>query len=124
MGRDDQLYGANSITMSKPAHTSINQPSGRAVTQSSYLPWSSGDDFRLSLTPISAGDRGSIPRGRDFFFARTFFEYRLVWFFLAEGSEFHFSLIILPVIMFCFCHRLYLQCRYIMWTRHANWPLL
>ena len=28
------------------------------------LPWSSGHDFRLSLTPISAGDRGSIPRGR------------------------------------------------------------
>ncbi|KAJ9487804.1 hypothetical protein VN97_g5505 [Penicillium thymicola] len=46
---------------------SINQPSGRAVTRPSHLPWSSGDDFRLSLTPISAGDRGSIPRGRDFF---------------------------------------------------------
>ncbi|KOS40294.1 hypothetical protein ACN38_g8862 [Penicillium nordicum] len=45
----------------------INQPSGRAVTRPSHLPWSSGDDFRLSLTPISAGDRGSIPRGRDFF---------------------------------------------------------
>ncbi|KAJ5561364.1 hypothetical protein N7461_000125 [Penicillium sp. DV-2018c] len=51
---------------------SINQPSGRAVTQSSYLPWSSGDDFRLSLKPISAGDRGSIPRGRDFFFTLFF----------------------------------------------------
>ncbi|KAJ5545507.1 hypothetical protein N7535_006107 [Penicillium sp. DV-2018c] len=36
----------------------INQPSGRAVTQPTYLPWSSGDDFRLSLKPISAGDRG------------------------------------------------------------------
>ncbi|KAJ6150315.1 hypothetical protein N7471_001514 [Penicillium samsonianum] len=47
----------------------INQPSGRAVTQPSHLPWSSGDDFRLSLIPISAGDRGSIPRGRDLFFA-------------------------------------------------------
>ncbi|KAJ5503176.1 Cation efflux protein [Penicillium fimorum] len=34
-----------------------------------HLPWSSGDDFRLSLIPISAGDRGSIPRGRDFIFA-------------------------------------------------------
>ncbi|KAJ5260116.1 hypothetical protein N7497_011059 [Penicillium chrysogenum] len=47
--------------------TAPMQPSGRAVTQPSHLPWSSGDDFRLSLTPISAGDRGSIPRGRDFF---------------------------------------------------------
>ncbi|KAJ5490188.1 hypothetical protein N7453_011013 [Penicillium expansum] len=53
--------------------SSINQPSGRAVTRSSHLPWSSGDDFRLSLIPISAGDRGSIPRGRDFFFALFFF---------------------------------------------------
>ncbi|KAJ9489013.1 hypothetical protein VN97_g4257 [Penicillium thymicola] len=47
--------------------STINQPSGRAVTRPSHLPWSSGDDFRLSLIPISAGDRGSIPRGRDFF---------------------------------------------------------
>jgi len=39
-------------------------PSGRAVTRLTHLPWSSGHDFRLSLTPISAGDRGSIPRGR------------------------------------------------------------
>jgi hypothetical protein len=29
----------------------------------------------LSLTPISAGDRGSIPRGRDFFFALVSFSY-------------------------------------------------
>ncbi|KAJ5794161.1 hypothetical protein N7457_000760 [Penicillium paradoxum] len=43
----------------KIAFTSINQPSGRAVTQPSHLPWSSGDDFRLSLTPISAGDRAT-----------------------------------------------------------------
>ncbi|KAJ5302356.1 hypothetical protein N7508_007219 [Penicillium antarcticum] len=50
--------------MSKMAISFINQPSGRAVTRSFNLPWSSGDDFRLSLTPISAGDRGSIPRGR------------------------------------------------------------
>ena len=42
-------------------------PSGRAVTQLTYLPWSSGHDFRLSLTLISAGDRGSIPRGRVLF---------------------------------------------------------
>ena len=56
----------------KTAAHFINQPSGRAVTQPSHLPWSSGDDFRLSLTPISAGDRGSIPRGRDFFFAFLF----------------------------------------------------
>ncbi|KOS43927.1 hypothetical protein ACN38_g5183 [Penicillium nordicum] len=55
------------------ASTFINQPSGRAVTRPSHLPWSSGDDFRLSLTPISAGDRGSIPRGRDFFFCSFFF---------------------------------------------------
>ncbi|KAJ5999373.1 hypothetical protein N7451_007183, partial [Penicillium sp. IBT 35674x] len=41
-------------------------PSGRAETRLSHLPWSSGHDFRLSLTPISAGDRGSIPRGRVF----------------------------------------------------------
>ncbi|KAJ5865349.1 uncharacterized protein N7529_007265 [Penicillium soppii] len=39
----------------------INQPSGRAVTRPLYLPWSSGDDFRLSLTPISAGDRVCSP---------------------------------------------------------------
>ncbi|KAJ6092373.1 hypothetical protein N7467_004342 [Penicillium canescens] len=39
------------------AEYSINQPSGRAVTRSFNLPWSSGDDFRLSLKPISAGDR-------------------------------------------------------------------
>ncbi|KAJ5972901.1 uncharacterized protein N7479_002819, partial [Penicillium vulpinum] len=45
---------------------SINHSNGRAVTWL-HLPWSSGDDFRLSLIPISAGDRGSIPRGRDFF---------------------------------------------------------
>jgi hypothetical protein len=51
------------------ADIDINQPSGRAVTRPYHLPWSSGDDFRLSLKPISAGDRGSIPRGRDFFFA-------------------------------------------------------
>ena len=56
------------LIMTQMASHFINQPSGRAVTQPSYLPWSSGDDFRLSLTPISAGDRGSIPRGRDFFF--------------------------------------------------------
>jgi len=42
-------------------------PSGRAVTRLTCLPWSSGHDFRLSLTPISAGDRGSIPRGRVLF---------------------------------------------------------
>ncbi|KAJ5173732.1 uncharacterized protein N7500_001663 [Penicillium coprophilum] len=46
--------------------TYINHSNGRAVTRP-HLPWSSGDDFRLSLKPISAGDRGSIPRGRDFF---------------------------------------------------------
>src|SRR3954451_25248220 len=50
--------------MSKMAKYYINQPSGRAVTRSFNLPWSSGDDFRLSLKLISAGDRGSIPRGR------------------------------------------------------------
>jgi len=51
-------------------------PSGRAVTRLIHLPWSSGHDFRLSLTPISAGDRGSIPRGRVLFcngFVNTFF---------------------------------------------------
>ncbi|KAJ5822671.1 hypothetical protein N7447_005011 [Penicillium robsamsonii] len=48
------------------AALSINHSNGRAVTQP-HLPWSSGDDFRLSLIPISAGDRGSIPRGRDIF---------------------------------------------------------
>lgn len=53
---------------------SINHPSGRAVTRLSHLPWSSGHDFRLSLTLISAGDRGSIPRGRDFFFFLTFLQ--------------------------------------------------
>jgi len=42
-------------------------PSGRAVTRPAHLPWSSGHDFRLSLTLRSAGDRGSIPRGRVFF---------------------------------------------------------
>ena len=36
------------------------------------LPWSSGHDFRLSLTPRSAGDRGSIPRGRVSFCLWTF----------------------------------------------------
>ncbi|KAJ5767042.1 uncharacterized protein N7511_004658 [Penicillium nucicola] len=54
------------------AVSSINQPSGRAVTRSFNLPWSSGDDFRLSLIPISAGDRGSIPRGRDSFLRLLF----------------------------------------------------
>lgn len=58
--------------MSQMAEHSINQPSGRAVTRSFNLPWSSGDDFRLSLKPISAGDRGSIPRGRVSFFNLQF----------------------------------------------------
>jgi hypothetical protein len=40
---------------------------------------SSGDDFRLSLIPISAGDRGSIPRGRDFFFALVLLHPALSW---------------------------------------------
>jgi hypothetical protein len=68
---------------------SINQPNGRAVTQPSHLPWSSGDDFRLSLTPISAGDRGSIPRGRDFFLHFFFWGLRLVYFFLVDILEFY-----------------------------------
>ncbi|KAJ9480472.1 hypothetical protein VN97_g13096 [Penicillium thymicola] len=63
----------NEESVPKWRETFINQPSGRAVTRPSHLPWSSGDDFRLSLIPISAGDRGSIPRGRDFFFALFFF---------------------------------------------------
>ncbi|KAJ5486273.1 hypothetical protein N7530_000573 [Penicillium desertorum] len=47
--------------MSTWATLHINQPSGRAVTRPSHLPWSSGDDFRLSLILISAGDRvGSV----------------------------------------------------------------
>ncbi|KAJ5241547.1 uncharacterized protein N7469_003138 [Penicillium citrinum] len=52
--------------MSEPKTFYFHQPapSGRAVTRLTHLPWSSGHDFRLSLTPISAGDRGSIPRGR------------------------------------------------------------
>ncbi|KAJ5757348.1 uncharacterized protein N7511_006042 [Penicillium nucicola] len=57
--------------MSMMARSFINQPSGRAVTRSFNLPWSSGDDFRLSLIPISAGDRGSIPRGRACFLLFT-----------------------------------------------------
>ena len=50
----------------------INHSSGRAVTRLSFLPWSSGHDFRLSLTLRSAGDRGSIPRGRVSFFLFIF----------------------------------------------------
>ena len=43
-------------------------PKWSSGNSTNRLPWSSGHDFRLSLKPSSAGDRGSIPRGRDFFF--------------------------------------------------------
>ncbi|KAJ5709054.1 hypothetical protein N7493_010388, partial [Penicillium malachiteum] len=59
----------------KNVETDINQPKWSSGTRLSHLPWSSGHDFRLSLTPISAGDRGSIPRGRVSFselFTRVF----------------------------------------------------
>ncbi|KAJ5698905.1 hypothetical protein N7462_000910, partial [Penicillium macrosclerotiorum] len=68
-------------------------PSGRAVTRLTHLPWSSGHDFRLSLTPISAGDRGSIPRGRVFFcikFILIIFDDR---FFASTQSSFERNLI-------------------------------
>ncbi|KAJ5373776.1 hypothetical protein N7517_005782 [Penicillium concentricum] len=70
-------YGIHSITM-QPELSDVDvshEPRCRVICGTpmveltrSHLPWSSGDDFRLSLIPISAGDRGSIPRGRDFFF--------------------------------------------------------
>ncbi|KUM57209.1 hypothetical protein ACN42_g9982 [Penicillium freii] len=69
----------------------INQPSGRAVTRPSHLPWSSGDDFRLSLKPISAGDRGSIPRGRDFFLHLILFIYPF-YSFIPSDSQYFLSL--------------------------------
>ena len=59
----------------------VNQPSGRAVTRSFNLPWSSGDDFRLSLKPISAGDRGSIPRGRVSFCTSFFVHHEALCFY-------------------------------------------
>ena len=80
------LSKAKSI-MAQMASFLINQPSGRAATQPSYLPWSSGDDFRLSLKPISAGDRGSIPRGRDFFLIFGFFFFPTM-----ELDEFTFAI--------------------------------
>ena len=55
------------IISSLESHIDINHANGRAETRLTHLPWSSGHDFRLSLPLISAGDRGSIPRGRDFF---------------------------------------------------------
>ena len=49
------------ILLSIPIDSTLTVPSGWAVTRL-VLPWSRGDDFRLSLIWISARDRGNFPR--------------------------------------------------------------
>ncbi len=50
----------------------VNQPSGRAVTQPSHLPWSSGDDFACHTDKRETGVRFS----RERFLCTFFFSAR------------------------------------------------
>ena len=57
----------------------LRRKTKKLVDISFSLPWSSGHDFRLSLTLRSAGDRGSIPRGRVSFLLLLLFPNALTY---------------------------------------------